>query len=126
MAKAKVANYEVFSDRTITLKRGADVDHTFESYIDCTPVAGEGAILMWNSYAQDNSDLIYSIYVNDTEVKRVNTGKHSLHSIQEVIGTGVLKPKAINKVKFLLESGTGRLNIQDVIIFYRDQIEASS
>ena len=116
-----VANYERFQDESFALRIGGDIDRTLTANIQNTPIAGEGAILMWKHWRAGSGSVSYRVSVNGVEVSTPtisdDTPPRNFTSLHEVIGVNNIS-SGENNVEFRVTDGSGTLRIADVVIFY--------
>ena len=117
----RVADFVTFSDKPFDLQLGSDIDETLTEIIEEQPQSGEGGLLTWNVRREGSGSVSYQIRVNNDNQTSYTVSETNWHSVQEVISTSDLK-QGENTVEFIVTSGTGRLSIGDVTLFYRKNI----
>jgi|SRR5262245_9522240 len=115
---ARVCDFEQFSDASIDLQIGGDIDHTFTSSIDTTPASGEGAVLKWMVRREGSGSVTYEVRVNGALACTHTVTLADWSAVQEALGTDQIQ-SGNNSVEYRVTAGTGRLSVSDVVLFYR-------
>ena len=119
---ARVADFVQFSDSSVDLKIGGDIDRTLTRNLDATPASGEGALLTWKVRREGSGSVSYQVFVNKAQnpnpIQTYTVSVGDWVAIQEALSTDEIK-FGDNTVDFLVTSGTATLSFGDVILFYR-------
>jgi hypothetical protein len=117
-AMARVCDFEQFSDVSVDLRIGGDIDRTFTSSLDSTPASGEGSLLKWMVRREGTGCVTYEVRVNSVLVCTHTVTLADWSAVQEALATDQIHFGS-NSVEFRVTAGTGTLSIGDVMLFYR-------
>jgi hypothetical protein len=118
---ARVADFAQFSDTSIDLSIGRDIDRTLTRNLDAPPADGQGAVLEWMVRREGTGSVSYEVKVNGNVIGTYTVTLGDWVGVKEAISTDDIHI-GNNTVVFRVTGGTGTLSFGDVILFYRQDI----
>ena len=115
---ARVADFAQFSDTSIDLRIGGDIDRTLTRNLDATPAGGQGALLTWMVRREGTGSVSYEVKVNGSVLSTYTVTVGDWVGVKEAISTDDIH-LGNNTVEFRVTGGTGTLSFGDVVLFYR-------
>ena len=119
---SKVASYDVINDAPISLAFGVDIDRAFPIQLGSGVDVGIRSVLSYQFGVTNPDDLKFQFtIVNGNGVRRDLTSPSigsNIHRVfQEVVDANVLTPSG-NKLVVTLISGSGTLELSDIVLWY--------
>jgi hypothetical protein len=115
---ARVADFAQFSDTSIDLRIGGDIDRTLTRNLDATPASGEGAKLTWMVRREGAGSVTYEVKVNGSVLSTYTVTVGDWVAVHETMSTDAIH-FGNNTVEFRVTAGTATLSFGDVVLFYR-------
>lgn len=123
---SRIADYAVISDSRFTLQTAGagDTDKDFDFGLESGAHLGSRAVLLFDLFVDDSSSsLKFEVKINGSVQMTRTYSSFRSNTMHEVVDANVLKSGAnANNIEFRIASGTGRLEIGDVVLFYQRDV----
>ena len=87
---ARVADFAQFSDTSIDLRIGGDIDRTLTRNLDATPASGEGAKLTWMVRREGAGSVTYEVKVNGSVLSTYTVTVGDWVAVHETMSTDAI------------------------------------
>lgn len=114
-----VADYSIIRDSSFVIRTGGDIDRTFNFTMPSFLYPSNRAILAYVIDGERNTtNLKVEISINGSVVRHPRFSGDSYKALHEVVAANLLR-EGSNSIKFRITSGSGPINISDVILWWQ-------
>lgn len=117
-----VADYLILRDAPFTLATGGDIDRQFDFSLDSDVRLNQSMILQFFVVSSQNaSSLAFRSTVNGSGVRTIDVNGNFFCTVHEAFPGSVAR-QGQNQYAVSITSGTGRVEISDVVIWFQRDV----
>ena len=118
---SNVATYTVIRDAIFTLSHNEHRSFTFDVANNMIPSKGASQAILSFTYVPHHAhNLDLQVFINGHRREHEHgITENVLYHVSEPFESNLLHPHGTNKIEFKVAGGSGKLNIQNVVIWYQ-------